>query len=206
MAWKETARAAITMLRRTYKCDAGHQFVHRTADPNEPAPPCPGCPPPIPSAPGPVVAWVPPLPALGTTKGKAIDLAQKIAEEDYGLTDFNDNQRAGDIAYKPPAPMQTAEREAAIREMMQAGVPEALPMEAQQKVQNFWQGSAGATSDTIVGDGSIAKAASQEAAAQGVDPVGILERGRSSGMMGPMPMNVMASCTKEDALQAAGGS
>ena len=165
--------------------------------------------------------WLAPMPAIGTTKGKAIDLAQKIAEEDYGLTDMNDNQRAGDIAFKGPAPMQGAEADRLIREMVeyqrQTGPAAPLPsgplapdgsrqvlVDPALQKENFWQGSQGGSAETTVGQQAAAKAASDAARAQGVDPVGILERGRQSGNMPfkVVPVAVEPSSDLPQALQA----
>lgn len=47
-------------------------------------------------------------PALLTDKARAVDFAQETMER-MGYTDFNDNQRVGDIAVKAPSPVQTSE-------------------------------------------------------------------------------------------------
>lgn len=215
MAWKETPRSQATLLRRRYRCeDCNLVFDARHESADEPPPPCPRCPPESAAEP----AYIAPMPALNTTKAKAIDLAQQMAEEDYGLTDINDNQRAGDIAYKPPPPMSTAEREREIREMVEreaqvaASLPTGLIMpdgsrgvvsEEQRNVlvdpsmqaANYWQGNAGGFAEQTVGDSATAAAASAAAREQGVDPVGILERGRKEGNM-PMRLNVVGRETE----------
>jgi hypothetical protein len=221
MAWKDNT--AHIKIRRRYRCDVcEHVFDVRHEREDEPPPPCPAC-----VAVGQTEGaptYIPPMPALGTTKGKAIDLAQKMAEEDFGLTDFNDNQRVGDIAVKAAAPMQTAERDEAVRQMLawqaaqDAQVAMPLPHEPvladgsraqvaekdrnalvdpHLQAANYWQGNAGATDHTI-GQAAVAKSASQAAAAEGLDPIGILERGRQSGSM-PMRFNVMG---REDSIPA----
>lgn len=218
MAWKETARAAAVMYRRRYRCgDCDKTFDQRVADQNDPPPECPYCPK-VTAAltpAGPVIAWVAPLPALGTNKGRAIDLAQKMAEEDYGLTDMNDNQRAGDIAAKVAAPMTGPQADTAIREWMEmsqavatqmpAGVPPApgaeptLLNDPRKQAENYWQGHQGtAAADQSIGQGTVASQASKAQRDMGIDAVGILEHGRASGMMQPR-LNVVASVTEEEA-------
>jgi hypothetical protein len=216
MTWKMTPRAAAVMIRRRYLCDVcNHTFEMRHQSEDEPMPDCPNC---VAlgaaAAAGGGVTYVAPMPAIGTVKGKAIDLAQKMAEEDYGLSDMNDNQRAGDIAYKGPAPMQTAEAEAALRQIMEAsaqmgpaaplpqgpvapdGTRQLLVDRALQK-DNYWQGSQGGSAETTVGQQAAAKAASQAAARDGVDPVGILEQGRLSGNM-PFRVNAVSAVPMSD--------
>src|SRR5262245_10376379 len=92
------------MIRRTYACDdCETQFEVDCESGNDGDPDCPNC--------SKVLQWVPARVNIGTVKGKAIDVTQKIIEEDFGLTNLNDNNREGDVAYKAAAPMQTAERE-----------------------------------------------------------------------------------------------
>lgn len=204
MPWID--KSAHVLIRRRYQCDCGHVFEMRHKSADEPMPDCPKCVEAGQAAVG--MTWVPPRPAIGTTKGKAIDLAQQIAEEDYGLTDFNDNQRAGDIAFKPPAPMQTAEREATIRELMEAGVPQELPKEHQDKVENYWQGNAGGAAEQTIATQQVGREASDAARRDGVDPIGLLEQGRTSGNM-PFRLNVAAQADVPPELakaQAAGGA
>lgn len=188
MAWRETERAKAVQVRRIYRCtDCGHEFRWIHADETEDPPGCPVC---VAGAEKPP-AFVPPMPALLTVKSKAIDYTQAMVEQDYGLTDFNDNMRAGDIAYKGPAPMHTAEREALTREMVAAGVPDHVPMEHREAAANFWQGNTGQAASTL-GSMTVAAQASAAAKAQGVDPVGMLESASKSGNM-PLKLNVVAS-------------
>lgn len=205
MAWKDNSTHIL--IRRKYRCDVcEHIFEARHESPDEPPPDCPAC-----VQLGQAVGqplYIPPMPGIGTTKGKAIDLAQQMAEEDYGLTDMNDNQRAGDIAFKGPAPMQTAESDQLIHTMAQyaaqtgaAPLPEGprapdgtrqVLVDPALQAQNYWQGNAGGSAEGTVGQGAAAKAASDAAKAQGIDPVGILEAGRQSGNM-PLRLNVMGA-------------
>jgi hypothetical protein len=82
------------MIIRTYRCEDCQEVFEVTCESSDGDPDCPYC--------SREMQWQPTRFAIGTTKGKAIDVTQKIMEEDYGLTDFNDNMREGDIAAKTP--------------------------------------------------------------------------------------------------------
>lgn len=212
MAWKDNT--AHILIRRRYHCDVCDLiFDMRHESEDEPMPDCPKC-----IADGQAAAskieWVPPLPAIGTNKGKAIDLAQEIAEQDYGMTNMRDNQRPGDTAFLPDAPMQTAEAEKQMREILEASqalatqVPEPLGQPAPDgtrnwitdrhaQVDNFFQGNMGGGAEGTIGQGEAAKAASAAALADGIDPVGLLERGRQTGNM-PLRLNVHGAVPSKD--------
>lgn len=184
MAFKMTARAAAAPLRRTYECgDCGHRFNHVVWEADAPHPDCPKC--------EVIASYVPPLPGMLTTKSAAIDMAQKIAEEDFGLTNIRDNQRAGDVAAMGPAPMQTAEREAITQQMkemadqMQSTGAEISPqMQTALAAQggSMWTGQQMAS----LNGGPVA------GAAQSADTVGILEKARAAGAS-RMSYNVMGA-------------
>lgn len=95
------------MIIRTYRCNDCDEVFEVTCESSDGDPPCPYC--------EKVLNWQPKSFAIGTTKGKAIDVTQQIMEEDYGLTDFNDNMREGDIAAKTP--VRTREEREAIEQM-----------------------------------------------------------------------------------------
>lgn len=227
MPWID--KAPNVLYRRRYHCDVcDHTFDMRHASLEEPMPDCPKCVELGKAAAGSAaVGWIPPHPAIGTFKGKSIDLAQKIAEEDYGMTNMRDNQRPGDTAFLPDAPMQTAEAEKRLREIMEFtqhaetelpaptgplapdGTRNWLTDPAAQR-DNFFQGNMGGTAEETIGQGAAAKAASEAARADGVDPVGLLERGKASGNM-PLRLKVMGAVAASDLpeplqrAQAAGG-
>lgn len=179
MTWKMTERAAAAPDRKTYQClDCGHQFrwVH-TGEPGD-DPECPKCP--KTAEPPPAPKWVPPRIAIGTTKGRVIDYVQSMVETDFGMTDMNDGQREGDVAFKGPAPLQTAEREATIRDLVDAGVPEATSVQIVEGAKNYWQGQGGAAAtEATLGQASPAAAGSAAARRDGVEPLGILEADRA---------------------------
>lgn len=95
------------MIIRTYRCNECDEIFEVTCESSDGDPDCPYC--------KQVLAWQPMRFAIGTTKGKAMDVTQKIMEEDYGMTDFNDNMREGDIAAK--APVRSREEREAIEQM-----------------------------------------------------------------------------------------
>lgn len=179
MAWKETDRAAAAMFRTTYGCsDCGNQWrVETTFQPTS-APDCPRC-----AAAG---AYKPPLPGMLTTKSAAIDMAQKIAEEDFGLTNIRDNQRAGDTAVVAEAPPTTAQLDAVVREMKQmaeqVGAAQVAPEVANALGGGFWQ-SGGMPSTGVAGG----------TAPHQVDSVGLLEAGREQGISTKMRYDVVGA-------------
>ena len=196
MAWRETERSKAVVVRSRYRCtDCGHEFVWRHEGEND-DPVCPMCPAEVAEGPSekPKVEWQPPRPAIGTVKSRAIDYTQAMVEQQFGLPDFNDNQRVGDIGYKPPPPMQTAERESAMREMLEAGIPEETSKQITDAAANFWQGNmGGASTEQTLGQQGVAAQASAAAKAAGVDPIGMLEAGREKGILRPGGYSVAAA-------------
>jgi len=95
------------MILRTYRCNECQEVFDVTCESNDPDPDCPYC--------KQVLVWTPKSFAIGTTKGKAVDVTQQIMEEDYGMSDFNDNMREGDIAAKTP--VRPREEREAIEQM-----------------------------------------------------------------------------------------
>lgn len=188
MAYRLTARAAASPNRFTLRCpDCGTTFRLTSHDDTPPPLECPVC--------AQQAVYEPPKPGLLTVKSKAMDIAQTIAEEDYGLTDIRDNQRQGDVAAVGPAPMQTAEREAVIRELVEAGVAEqtaaAVGQDKQQQVQSFWQAGGGLLGDQNATK-TVAAAGAAEAKALGSDPLDmIVSKDGSTPMLPPPKMRVM---------------
>src|SRR6516162_5916553 len=92
------------MIYRTYQCiDCNYIFEIECESSSTEDPPCPEC--------DKVLDWVPGMFSIKTERSRAVDYTQKVIEEDYGLTDLKDNNREGDVAFKPPPPMHTHERE-----------------------------------------------------------------------------------------------
>lgn len=159
---------------RTYRCDEGHTFDYFHAHRDDPYPACQQC--------AGAVKWQPGSFAITTARSKAIDIAQSVAEHEYGMTDLRDNQREGDIAAPKVSVPHTAEVEALAREMKAAQeqatqAPDAPP---QMNVNQFWQAAAG---QPLGGGDPAAYVApgSSEARAMGVDPVSLVEKAKGTG-------------------------
>lgn len=176
---------------RTYLCDdCSGQFTRLHWDRDEPAPECPYCA----SA---TARNIPGTFNITGVKAKAVDLAQKIAEEDFGMTNMRDNLREGDIAALPPPPIQTAEAEAMVREVQDAfGEAAGTPEHLEKNIKEFWHTStpsgmppeAQAMRDAKVAEARIQ---SQVARADGVDPVELLHKGAKQNG-GDMNLHVMS--------------
>jgi hypothetical protein len=103
-----------------------------TCESNDPDPECPAC--------AVVLEWRPQRFAITTNKSRAMDVTQRIMESDYGLGNFADNQREGDVAYKAPA-RPAAEREAIEQVERDAARLAATPENLVPQVKEFWGGS-----------------------------------------------------------------
>ena len=87
---------------RTYRCDSCQNIFDVTCESNDPDPECPEC--------DKVLEWQPGMFSVKTNRSRSMDLTQKVLEQDYGLDNFNDNLREGDVAAKGPPPAQGEER------------------------------------------------------------------------------------------------
>lgn len=84
------------MVRRTYECTDCSTVFEVTLDSGDDGhPDCPTC--------SKVLEWRPSKVSIGgSNRSKAVDMAQNIMEQDYGLTNFKDNNREGDVGYVAP--------------------------------------------------------------------------------------------------------
>lgn len=162
------------MIRRTYKCEDCGDTFEVTCESNDPHADCPYC--------KVVMNWQPGNFAITTNKAKAVDLTQKIVEEDYGMSNLKDNNREGDVAYKPPSPQTTQEREAETRMMIEASQQIAKPA-MHPSTQGFWGGGAGGA-PPMVAQSLIAAAKTGPGA--GSDPISMLHK---AGKAGQLPNN-----------------
>lgn len=164
------------MIYRTYGCDdCGSLFevCHDSSD--EPYPDCPNC--------SKVLEWRPKSFAIGgSLESKAVNIAQDIMEKDYGLTNFKDNTRAGDISAMMPVAEQTAERDKVTREIME------YTAQTQPTTNNsqFWGNNAGAPAamNSMTGASMLAMA---KVGPQGADPMAMLHSGVKKGRL-PDPL------------------
>lgn len=170
---------------RTYACDECNTTFEITCGANDGAPDCPNC--------AQVLEWVPGMFAITGTKSKAIDTTQQILEQDFGLTNFRDNQREGDTAAIVEAP-STQKRDAEIRQLSEVAQATGAPPLSQQQAamaQNFWGGGAVAQSIPAAQMLSNAKASTAAANAEGVNPMQLLHKAGKEGKL-PLKMNVIA--------------
>lgn len=90
-------------VKRTYRCvECGARFSIVIDSKDQTEPDCPSC----------STAVLPPpdrisAPAIIGTKSKAIDTAQQIISEDYGLSNMHDGMKEGDVGYITPPPAAT---------------------------------------------------------------------------------------------------
>lgn len=84
------------MIYRTYECmECGQQFEVAHESGNESFPDCPVC--------SKVLQWRPQSFSIGgSNTSKGVDMAQQVLEQDYGLTNYKDNNREGDVGYIAP--------------------------------------------------------------------------------------------------------
>lgn len=161
----------------TYRCEDCDTTFKGWRENEGPYPDCPHC--------GEAGGWAPQAPNRIGIKAKAIDIAQRVAEESFGMTNMRDNQRAGDIAALPPSPIQTAEADAITREMVGAGfgTPEVAP-HLQEYVKNFFGATSAGGGMTVDPMASIqgAAPAAQAARTQGADPIALLHSAKGHGV------------------------
>jgi len=186
MTFRYSERSPSSQVRRTYKCDACVLEWTEYVDRDAALPDCPKCE---------ALAYRKiGLPGVLTNKSRAVDFAQATAES-MGLTDINDHQRAGDVAYKAPAPLHTGAREALMREMAEAGAPVLSP-DQQVLADSFFSGATtaapGSAEHAMQLMGQQARANAAVAAKEGVDPVALLHKDRS-----PMKLDVVARAKME---------
>ena len=171
------------MIVRTYhcgECDCEFEFH---CESNDGDPDCPMC--------ERLLDWRPKSFAITGTKARAIDVTQKILEQDYGLSNFKDNTREGEtVAMMPTAP-NTTEREAGVRAMSEMaqhmGAP-ALNPEQAHAAAAFWGGTGAGASmkigpNVVSREAMVAGAAQQTAlaTAEGRNPMALLHEGAKKG-------------------------
>lgn len=163
---------------RTYRCTScTSEFDYWHDSPDEEAPGCFQCD-------GPT-SYVPGRIAIKTHRSRAIDAAQTIAEQRYGLTDMKDNLREGEIA----APQMTADQRkmAEASEIMSraADSDQALTPAQHKMVEGFWGGGGPQGAPyKLPGRGALlaqARGATAQANAGGHNPIRMLQTGVKSG-------------------------
>lgn len=181
MTFVMKTRGAPVSKTRTLECDCGFRWKQIVWDAEEAIPDCPACD---------VADQIKEIPGgfnITGVKAKAVDFAYKMAEEDYGMTNMNDRLREGDIAFKGPSAVQSAEAEALTRQM-QGAMPEGLNPTQAAMVNNFWKGGMGAGGILPQRETQVltatARANAVAANASGSDPIAMLHSGakREGGM------------------------
>lgn len=164
---------------RRYLCDdCSWEWTMFHVKHDEPFPECPNCEKADP-------ANIPGMFSITGTKAKAVDYMQKMAEEDYGLTNLRDNTREGDIAAIAPPPVQEQEAHALTMAMKEMA-PDISEAQAQQ-VRDFWKTGGAPASMT-----QMAAPGAQAARSIGADPIDLLHKAeKASGRKG-MPLDVVS--------------
>ena len=173
---------------RTFGCDDCGLEFEVTQGMDDPHPDCPRC--------CQVLEWRPTSFNIVGTKSKAIDVTQKIMEDDYGYSNFNDNMREGDVAAKPAAAATGAQIDAEIRQVAEyatqtTGAPTLNATQAEM-AKAFWSG--GQTPLQKVPAAEMlnnAKASTVLANAEGRNPMDLLHKAGKRGQL-KTPIHVIA--------------
>jgi len=167
---------------RTYECmdcSAVYEVTHESGD--EPFPDCPNC--------SKVLEWRPQRFNTTTNKTKAVDLTQQVLEQDFGLTNYKDNLREGDVGYIAPT-KTTAEKDVIMQRESEAGrevVQRMKQIDPQLKpqVDGFFGGQTAAIGNNRVPVTQLIQAGKMGPGA-GVDPMAALHK---LGKQGKLPQN-----------------
>ena len=171
------------MIVRTYECldcKSVYEVTHDSGD--DPFPDCPNC--------SKVLEWRPQRFATTTNKAKAVDFTQSVLENDFGLTDYKDNMREGDVGYIDPTRKTTAEKDVAMQRESEAGreVVERLKQidpQLRPQVDGFFGGQTAAIGQNRVPVQQLIQAGKTGPGA-GVDPMAALHK---MGKEGKLPNN-----------------
>jgi len=157
------------MIIRTYEClDCLTTFEVTCESSDAGDPDCPNC--------NRVLEWRPGMFSIATNKSKAMNVAQQILEEDYGLNNFKDNSREGDIAAIIPsettAQREQRERATAAVEMEMAKTKPQITDAQAEAVRAFWGGPQNHPVSPMATGPALITAA--KAGPQGPDPMKML--------------------------------
>ena len=174
------------MIYRTYccqDCDTVWEVHHDSGD--EPIPDCPMC--------AKILQWTPRSFNIGgSNEGKAAKMAQNILETDFGLTNYKDNNKPGDVGVVMPS-YTTAENENLTQQVKEfVEQKNANP----ESVNAFWGQNAGnaSTLGSVTAQSMIQNA---KVGPQGVDPMAMLHKGVKSGAI-PSPRQMTRIVAKAD--------
>lgn len=160
--------------------ECGAKFKYYTKSQDDPMPDCPNCAATARQEVIPPSQQRPHLVAIRGNAGKALDMAQKIAEEDYGLTNMRDNTLQGETSLMPLTKDQ--------REMVEVGKMVAGETAYKPELANKFFNPAGAAPKGVNLGGQNKLAALGRAGAQAVrgtanDPMQLLHRGIKEGRL-----------------------
>ncbi len=153
-------------------------------------PDCPNC--------SKVLEWRPQRFATTGVKSKAIDLAQEVMEKDYGLSNYRDNNREGDVGYIDPLRKTAAELDQAGQRASEAAQEVAARVatvspEHKQAVDAFFGGQS-----VRIGQNSIPASQMIQAGKMGpgaeVNPMAALHK---LGKEGKLPNNFTLMGTRD---------
>lgn len=184
------------MIIRTYQCVDCEAYFEVECSSNDPDPPCPAC--------EKILEWKPVRFAIGgSQEGKAVALAQEIMEQDYGLTNFKDNNKEGDVGYIDPTRKTAAERDAQLQREAEAGrefqkrlTDNATP-EQKKQVDTFFSGqSLTVGQNRIPAQTMLANAKAGPEAKTGLGAMDHLHRLGREGKL-PSNMRIVARATMD---------
>ena len=169
---------------RTYACSGCDSIFEVWCESgNDSDPDCPTC--------SKVLQWQPKGFAIGgSPEGKAAKVAQDIMENDFGLTDYKDNSRPGDVGYIDPTRKTAAEKDAIMQRESEAGrevvkrMKDAATPSIQKQADNFFGGQQVAIGQNRVSAQQLI-AAGKSGPGGGVDPMAALHK---MGQAGKLPV------------------
>ena len=171
------------MIRRTYECNDCQAMFEVDCNSNDPDPECPAC--------NMVLEWRPKGFAIGgSIEGKAVKYAQDVMENDYGLTNFKDNNRQGDVGFIDPTRKTAAKLDEIGQRESEAGREVIERMKAidpalKPQVDGFFGGQTASIGQNRVPVTQLI-AAGKMGPAAGVDPMAALHK---MGKEGRLPTN-----------------
>lgn len=154
------------MVTRTYgcpSCDARFRVFGMAMD--DPPPPCPKCH-------WQESEWVPESVAITGSHSKAIDISQRIIENQFGLTNWADRQREGDPAVT-------------------------LNPRQSEMAQSFWGGTNNVAPQTTASFAPNAAAWARESRRQGYDPLAMMQKG-AKGKLKTTQSNIGPGIIRQD--------
>lgn len=174
------------MVFRTYQCNDCDQVFEVTCDSgNDGDPDCPFC--------SKVLQWVPGMFSVRGDKSRALDVTQKIMEDQYGYTNFKDNTREGETVVIPPAAPTTSSNDALMQQISEVAQSRSQPLTPVQAdmASSFWGAGAQVPQIPVAQVLASAKQSIALANQEGVNPMRLLHEAGKQGKL-PMKINVIA--------------